>query len=129
MTQSPTSINLAPLLLRASTTHPLRTLVPCLLHALQRSGSFIRDHGALSTRAAFISFELRRQAIDETYAALVTSGLELHRDAHIALASLCIPDARPLRRGSASTLHLRLDIASRHQLHGTFFTPTLAISA
>lgn len=128
MQQSPPN-TASPLLLQASTTRPLPAILPGLLRSLQISGSFIRGQRASSSRAVSLSFELPRHTTDEAYTSLLASGLELHRNAHTALASLCVPDTRPLRRGSSSLIEIQLDIRSLGQLHGDLLTPTLAISA
>lgn len=118
-----------PLLLRASTTRPLRTLLPRLIRSLQIAGSFIRPHRPSSSRTVSLSIELHRDSSDEAYASLLASGLDLHREAHTALASLCVPDARPRPRGSSSYIEIQLDIRSLDRLHSALFTPSLAISA
>jgi len=78
---------------------------------------------------ASISLELHRRASDETYVSLIISGLELHRDAHIALASLCIQDALPLRLGSSGFIEIQLEVRSLDPVNCALFTPTLLISA
>ncbi|GAC1355614.1 MAG: hypothetical protein NVSMB3_01000 [Acidobacteriaceae bacterium] len=118
-----------PLLLQASTTRPLRALLPRLLRSLRSSGSFIHQRRASSSRAVSLSLELQRHATADTYASLLASGLELHRSAHTALASLCPPDSRPLRRGSSSLIEIQLDIRSLDRFHGRLFAATRAISA
>jgi len=126
--QPPTHIT-SPLLLQALTKRPLRALLRRLIESFQMRGIFIHHHRVLSIRTASISFELHRQASDETYVTLIASGLELHRNAHTALASLCIPDTLPLRLGSSSFIEIQLEIRSLDQTHSALFTPTLAISA
>lgn len=116
-----------PLLLRASTTHPLRTVLFRLGQSLKASGAFLRNPHIRSSQAASLSLELFRNTTGETYVSLVASGLDLHRDAHMALASLCTPEPMPIRPGSSSLIEIQLDIRSLDA--GARFTPTLAISA
>ncbi len=124
------SVSLAtPLLLQASVTRPLRSFLPRLLRSLRRSGSYIREHPSRSTGTISLSIELHRHATADTYAILIASGLELHRSAHTALASLCAQDILPLSRSPSTLIEIRLEIRSLETIRRTPFPATLAISA
>ena len=124
MTAAPTPA----LLLQSSTTHPPQTLLPRITRALQAAGSYIRSRRTLSSSTVALSFETHRHATEDTYAALIASGLDLDRAAHMALATLCAIGRMRLCPGS-SPLHIDLEIRSRDQAHPLAVMPTLAASA
>ncbi len=118
----------APLLLHASTTHPLRQVLSRLKHRVEIAGAFLRERRPPTPRDASLTLELYRDSSEDLYVGLVASGLDLSRPAHIALASLCTPDPSPPRPGASTHIEIQLEIRCL-DTHRNRFVPTLAVSA
>jgi hypothetical protein len=64
-----------------------------VLHKLGRAisecGAWVQDRRSISPATMQIQLEIQSRGVLDLYAALIASGLELTRDGHLALTSLC----------------------------------------
>lgn len=104
-----------PLLMRASTSDPLPTLLPHLVETLPGSGAIIRARQRLSPRAVSLRLEMQRHRCEHIYAALLASGLLLDRAAHVALAALCTQNWTLPAGRLSSLLEIDLQIHSSEE--------------
>jgi hypothetical protein len=97
--------------LRSFTYQERSHLLPELGAAIDMAGGWVMERRSLSADALELQLEVQLQALPEVYGALLSSGLEITRDSHRALAERCncSQHMRP-RRGASSILLLRLEV-------------------
>jgi hypothetical protein len=88
---------------------------PQVLHQLGRAisecGAWVQDRRSVSPATMEIQLEIQSRGVMDLYAALVASGLELTRDGHLALTSLCTS-----RKNSVGAIERRKIIAVRLEI-------------
>ncbi len=87
-------------------------VLPALTDAIDRAGGWLLDRRTVAAHALELKIELQVRALVEIYAALVSSGVELTREAHLLLAERCTcRQHQPSRERMASIMSIRLEIA------------------
>ncbi len=94
-------------------TYDERSVVlPALTEAVDRAGGWILERRTTAAHALELSIELQVRALVDVYAALVSSGVELTRKAHMLLTERCVCRQYQSSRGAMSTiLSIHLEIA------------------
>ncbi len=88
------------------------TVLPALTDAVDRAGGWILDRRTIAAHALELKIELQLRALVDIYAALVSSGVELTREAHLLLTERCMcRQHQRTRESMASILSIRLEVA------------------
>ena len=97
--------------LRGHTYEDHREMVPTLLDTMAACGCWLLQQRAISPTATELSFEMLLRSVFELYSGLLSSGVDLSRDSHIRMKSLCtVRDHNPhhAKRRRIITIHLEL---------------------
>lgn len=97
--------------LRGHTYENHREMVPTLLDTMAACGCWLLEQRAISPTATELSFEMLLRSVFELYSGLLSSGVDLSRDSHTRMKSLCtVRDHNPhnARRRRIITIHLEL---------------------
>lgn len=88
------------------------TVLPAMLEAVDRAGGWVLDRRTMAAHALELRIELQVRALIDVYAALVSSGVELTRAAHMLLTERCLCRQYQGSRESLSTLlSIQLEIS------------------
>ena len=110
----PTEAQPEPLELRLQclTYDERNTVLPALTDAIDRAGGWLLDRRTVAAHALELRIELQVRALVEVYAALVSSGVELTREAHLLLTERCMcRQHQNSRESMASIMSIRLEVA------------------
>ncbi len=87
-------------------------VLPMMTDAIDRAGGWILDRRTVAAHALELKIELQVRALVDMYAALVGSGVDLTREAHLLLTERCVcRQHQQTRESMASILCLRLEVA------------------
>lgn len=88
------------------------TVLPAITDAVDRAGGWILDRKTMASHALELHIELQLRALVDVYAALVSSGVELTREAHLLLTERCVcRQYQKSRQSMSSILSLQLEVA------------------
>jgi hypothetical protein len=97
--------------LRGHTYEAHREIVPVLLDTMAGCGCWLLEQRVVSPNATELSFELQLRSVFELYSGLLSSGVELSRDSHIRMKSLCtVRDHNPHHAKRRRILTVRLEL-------------------
>jgi hypothetical protein len=95
--------------LRGRTYEDHREIVPVLLETMAACGCWLLEQRVLSPSATELSFELQLRSVFELYSGLLSSGVDLSRDSHTRMKSLCtVRDPHNAKRRRILTIRLEL---------------------
>ena len=87
-------------------------VLPEMTDAIDRAGGRILDRRTVAAHALELKIELQVRALVDMYAALVGSGVDLTREAHLLLTERCMcRQHQQTRESMASILCIRLEVA------------------
>jgi hypothetical protein len=113
--------------LRGRTYEDHREIVPVLLETMAACGCWLLEQRVLSPSATELSFELQLRSVFELYSGLLSSGVDLSRDSHTRMKSLCtVRDHNPHNAKRRRILTIRLELIFMEQ---TDSLPDLARTA
>ena len=94
-------------------TYDERAIVlPAVLEAVDKAGGWILDRKTMAAHTLELKIELQVRALIDVYAALVSSGVELTREAHLLLTERCMcRQYQTSHQGLSMILSLQLEIA------------------
>ena len=97
--------------LRGRTYEDHREMVPVLLDTMAGCGCWLLEQRAISSTATELSFELLLRSVFELYSGLLSSGVDLSRDSHTCMKSLCmVRDHNPHHAKRRRILTVRLEL-------------------
>jgi hypothetical protein len=97
--------------LRGRTYDDHREIVPVLLDTMAGCGCWLLEQRVVSPKATELSFELHLRSVFELYSGLLSSGVELSRDSHTCMKSLCtVRDHNPHQSKRRRILTIRLEL-------------------
>ena len=106
--------------LRGRSFEDHRQLVPVLLETMANCGCWLLDRRELPPNATQLSFELQLRSVFELYSGLLSCGVELSRDSHTSMKSLCtVRDHNPHRAKRRRILTVRLELIFMDALDAT----------
>jgi hypothetical protein len=110
--------------LRGRSFEDRQEIVPVLLNTMASCGCWLLERRELPPNATQFSFELQLRSVFELYSGLLSSGVELSRDSHTRMKSLCtVRDHNPHRARRRRILTIRLELIFVEELDAT---PNLA---
>jgi hypothetical protein len=113
--------------LRGHTYEDHGEMVPTLLETMAACGCWLLEQRALSPTATELSFEMLLRSVFELYSGLLSSGVDLSRDSHIRMKSLCmVRDHNPHNAKRRRVITIRLELMF---LEETDSVPDLAKTA
>jgi hypothetical protein len=111
LTHPLTAGDLPPVDLRGHSYDDHRTIVPALLETMATCGCWVLDQKALSPTLTELCFEVQLRAVFELYSGLVAAGVDLTRDSHTRLTSLCtLRDHNPRHAKRRRVVTIRLEV-------------------
>ena len=106
--------------LRGRSFEDHRQLVPVLLETMANCGCWLLDRRELPPNATQLSFELQLRSVFELYSGLLSCGVDLSRDSHTSMKSLCtVRDHNPHRAKRRRILTVRLELIFMDALDAT----------
>jgi hypothetical protein len=120
LTQAALTGDSPPIDLRGHSHDDHRTIVPALLETMAACGCWILDQRALSSTQTELRFEIQLRSVFELYSGLMAAGVELSRDSHVRLISLCTlrgHNPRHARRRRVITVRLEVSFLEEHASH------------
>jgi hypothetical protein len=97
--------------LRGHTYEDHREMVPVLLDTMAGCGCWLLEQRVLSPTATELNFELQLRSVFELYSGLLSAGVDLSRDSHTCMKSLCtVRDHNPHRAKRRRILTVRLEL-------------------
>jgi hypothetical protein len=97
--------------LRGRTYEDHREVLPVLLDTMAGCGCWLLEQRVVSPIATELSFELQLRSVFELYSGLLSSGVDLSRDSHTRMKSLCtVRDHNPHRSKRRRILTVRLEL-------------------
>jgi hypothetical protein len=113
--------------LRGRTFDDRQQLVPVLLETMANCGCWLLERKEVPPNAARFSFELQLRSVFELYSGLLSCGVDLSRDSHTSMKSLCtVRDHNPHRAKRRRIVTVRLELIFMDALDAT---PDLARTA
>jgi hypothetical protein len=89
-----------------------RRIVPALLEAMAVCGCFVEEQRALSLTQTELRFEVHLRSAFELYSELVAAGVELTRDSHVKMTSLCtLRGHNPRQAKRRRVISVRLEVS------------------
>jgi hypothetical protein len=105
------AVEVPPIELRGLTYDDHKDLVPDLIETMSASGCWLLDRRAISSTHTELHFELQLRSVFELYSGLLASGIDLTRDSHTRMKSLCtVRDHNPHRARRRRILTVRLEL-------------------
>ncbi len=102
-------------------------IVPVLLDTMASCGCWLLQRREIPPNATELSFELQLRSVFEFYSGLLSCGVDLSRDSHTRMKSLCtVRDHNPHRAKRRRILTVRLKLLFLDELDAT---PELARTA
>jgi hypothetical protein len=106
--------------LRGRSFEDHQQLVPVLLDAMATCGCWLLERRELPPNATQLSFELQLRSVFELYSGLLSCGVDLSRDSHTRMKSLCtVRDHNPHRAKRRRILTVRLELIFMDDLDAT----------
>lgn len=106
--------------LRGRSFEDHQELVPVLLDTMADCGCWLLDRRDLPPNATQLRFELQLRTVFEFYSGLLSCGVDLSRDSHIRMKSLCtVRDHNPHRARRRRILTVRLELIFMDELDAT----------
>ena len=102
-------------------------LLPTLTTAVTEAGGWVLERKTVSATSLQFRVEIQMYGIEELYAALMGTGIELTRTTHAVLTELCTRrryQERGGQRGQVVTLNLELSFLEDLTLHSVMTTGT-----
>jgi hypothetical protein len=97
--------------LRGRTYEDHREIVPVLLDTMAGCGCWLLEQRVVSPNATELNFELHLRSVFELYSGLLSSGVDLSRDSHTCMKSLCtVRDHNPHQSKRRRVLTVRLEL-------------------
>jgi hypothetical protein len=97
--------------LRGRTYEDHREVLPVLLDTMAGCGCWLLEQRVVSPIATELNFELQLRSVFELYSGLLSSGVDLSRDSHTRMKSLCtVRDHNPHRSRRRRILTVRLEL-------------------
>jgi len=97
--------------LRGRSFEDHQEFVPSLLETMASCGCWLLKRRELPPNATELSFEVLLRSVFEVYSGLLSCGVELSRDSHTRMKSLCtVRDHNPHRARRRRILTLRLEL-------------------
>ena len=97
--------------LRGQTFEAHREIIPTLLDSMAACGCWLLEQRALSPTATQLSFEIQLRSVFELYSGLLASGVDLSRDSHTCMKSLCtVRDHNPHHARRRRIITVRLEL-------------------
>ncbi len=97
--------------LRGHTFEDNREIVPVLLETMAACGCWLLEQRALSPTTTELSFEIQLRSVFELYSGLLSSGVDLSRDSHTRMKSLCtVRDHNPHHARRRRIITVRLEL-------------------
>jgi hypothetical protein len=97
--------------LRGRSFEDHQEIVPVLLDTMASCGCWLLERRELPPNATEFSFELLLRSVFELYSGLLSCGVELSRDSHTRMKSLCtVRDHNPHRARRRRVLTVRLEL-------------------
>jgi hypothetical protein len=113
--------------LRGRSFEDRQEFVPVLLHAMASCGCWLLKRRELEPNATELNFEVLLRSVFELYGGLLSCGVELSRDSHTRMKSLCtVRDHNPHHATRRRVLTIRLELIFMDELDAT---PDLARTA
>ena len=113
--------------LRGRSFEDREDFVTVLLNTMASCGCWLLGRRDLPPNATELTFELQLRWVFEFYSALLSCGVDLSRDSHTLMKSLCtVRDHNPHRAKSRRILTVRLDLIFMDELDAS---PDLARTA
>jgi hypothetical protein len=97
--------------LRGRSFEDHQEFVPMLLDTMASCGCWLLERREFPPNATELSFELLLRSVFELYSGLLSCGVELSRDSHTRMKSLCtVRDHNPHRARRRRVLTIRLEL-------------------
>ncbi|MGD0647044.1 MAG: hypothetical protein ABR971_03545 [Acidobacteriaceae bacterium] len=97
--------------LRGRSFEDHQEFVPVLLETMASCGCWLLKRRELPPNVSELKFELLLRSVFELYSGLLSCGIELSRDSHIRMKSLCtVRDHNPHRARRRRVLTIRLEL-------------------
>jgi hypothetical protein len=97
--------------LRGRTYEDHQEIVPVLLETMAGCGCWLLEQRVVSPTATELNFELQLRSVFELYSGLLSSGVDLSRDSHTRMKSLCtVRDHNPHQAKRRRILTVRLEL-------------------
>ncbi len=97
--------------LRGRSFEDHQEFVPALLETMASCGCWLLERRELPPNATELRFEILLRSVFELYSGLLTCGVELSRDSHTSMKSLCtVRDHNPHRARRRRVLSVRLEL-------------------
>ncbi len=97
--------------LRGHTFEAHREVLPTLLDSMAACGCWLLEQRVLSPTATELSFEIQLRSVFELYSGLLASGVDLSRDSHTRMKSLCtVRDHNPHHARRRRIITVRLEL-------------------
>jgi hypothetical protein len=123
----PMASEMAAIELRGHTYEDHGEMLPTLLDTMAACGCWLLEQRALSPTATELSFEILLRSVFELYSGLLSSGVDLSRDSHTCMKSLCmVRDHNPHNAKRRRVIAIRLELMF---LEETDSVPDLAKTA
>lgn len=104
--------------LRGHSFEDHQKIVPALLDCMTACGCWVTEQRSLSATLSELFFEVQLRSVYELYSGLISAGLELTRDSHMRMTSLCtVRDHNPrhAKRRRILTVHLQINFLEERQ--------------
>jgi hypothetical protein len=122
-----TAVEIPLIELRGRTYEDHREVLPVLLDTMAGCGCWLLEQRVVSPIATELNFELQLRSVFELYSGLLSSGVDLSRDSHTRMKSLCtVRDHNPHRSRRRRILTVRLELIFMEDIDST---PGLAKTA
>jgi hypothetical protein len=106
-----TAVEIPLIELRGRTYEDHREVLPVLLDTMAGCGCWLLEQRVVSPIATELNFELQLRSVFELYSGLLSSGVDLSRDSHTRMKSLCtVRDHNPHRSKRRRILTVRLEL-------------------
>jgi hypothetical protein len=106
--------------LRARSFEDRQEFVPVLLDTMASCGCWLLERRELPPNATQFRFEVLLRSVFELYSGLLSCGVELSRDSHTSMKSLCtVRDHNPHRAKRRRVLTIRLELIFMDELDPT----------
>jgi hypothetical protein len=106
--------------LRGRSFEDHQEFVPVLLNTMASCGCWLLERRERPPNATDLSFELQLRSVFELYSGLLSCGVDLSRDSHTRMKSLCtVRDHNPHRARRRRILTVRLELIFMDELDAT----------
>jgi hypothetical protein len=93
-----------------------RKIVPALLDSMAACGCWVSEQRALSATLTELSFEVQLRSVYELYSGLISAGVQLTRDSHTRMTSLCtVRNHNPRKAKRRRVIHVCLEVSFLEQ--------------